>query len=159
MSLINAPAPAGFWAEVEATANRFDPSSDALQIACTGCGRVLIAAPDDEALIVMEGWCEDPEGRTWCAGCDPDDHSEPVGIPDRLPTGFQPVAVFADGSTWGYPTGAGADPWSLLNRARYGCPVCDQLIEHDDLSGGHQHAKHLAGFGLTTFGQGRRYAA
>lgn len=38
-------------------------------LTCTGCDRVLVASPDDEALIAMEGWYEDPEDRTWCTGC------------------------------------------------------------------------------------------
>lgn len=43
---------------------------ETIQVTCAGCGRVLVASPDDEALIAMEGWYEDPEDRTWCGGCD-----------------------------------------------------------------------------------------
>lgn len=140
-------------------------TADLVTITCTGCGRVLAAAPDDEALIAMEGWWEDEQDRTWCGGCDPDAPA-PEGfwndvevLADRFAAGvrLQPVAEFPDGTTYSVPIPR--DPWALLNRARYGCPACDQLIDHDDLTGDHQHTKHLAGFGLTAAGQGRRVAA
>ena len=43
---------------------------ETIQVTCAGCGRVLVASPDDEALIAMEGWYEDEHDRTWCGGCD-----------------------------------------------------------------------------------------
>ena len=99
LSFQGTPAPEGFWADVEATADRF------------------------------ESRCR-----------------------------LQPIALMSTGMVYSIPIPA--DPWALLNRARYGCPVCDQLIDHDMLTGDHEHERHLAGFGLGAEPwQGRRVAA
>lgn len=77
-------------------------------------------------------------------------------ISPNLPRAFQPVAVAADGTVYGFPKHR--DPWALLNRARYGCVECDQAMDDDMLTGGTAHAAHLAEHGL--FGHpGRRAAA
>ncbi|MFT4296944.1 MAG: hypothetical protein QM582_16185 [Micropruina sp.] len=66
---------------------------------CGGCGRPLIAAPDDQALIAMEEWWEDEQDRTWCLGCEPAPATGPDAeraAPDAdssVPTQPQPMGA------------------------------------------------------------------
>ena len=122
-----------------------------LAITCSGCPTRFSAGPDDFESIIAGDWCEDEHGNTWCNDCGPDD-GEPFGNPER----FQPIAEFPDGTVYSFPIPR--DPWALLNRARYGCTVCDQCIDHDTLTGSHLHEQHLADVDLGADRLGRRVA-